>query len=153
MTFKLSKRSLERLEGVDEKMVSIVKYAIGITQIDFGIAHLGGRRTHDQQLELVNKGVSQTMKSKHLEGTAVDVVAYLGSKVCWELNIYDDIADAMKEAAQDIGVHLKWGAAWHINSINDYDGTMADAMNEYIDLRRSQGRRPFIDAPHFELSV
>ena len=28
---------------------------------------------------------------------------------------------------------------------------MEDAMNDYIDLRRSQGRRPFIDAPHFEL--
>jgi len=26
-------------------------------------------------------------------------------------------------------------------------------MNEYIDLRRSQGRRPFIDGPHFELMV
>jgi len=24
-------------------------------------------------------------------------------------------------------------------------------MNEYVDLRRSQGRRPFIDAPHFEM--
>jgi len=24
-------------------------------------------------------------------------------------------------------------------------------MNSYIDLRRSQGRRPFIDGPHFEL--
>jgi len=24
-------------------------------------------------------------------------------------------------------------------------------MNAYVDLRRSQGRRPFIDAPHFEL--
>jgi len=23
-------------------------------------------------------------------------------------------------------------------------------MNAYIDLRRSQGRRPFIDGPHFE---
>jgi hypothetical protein len=30
---------------------------------------------------------------------------------------------------------------------------MEEAMNEYIDLRRSQGRRPFIDAPHFELVV
>ena len=26
-----------------------------------------------------------------------------------------------------------------------------DAMNAYIDLRRSQGRRPFIDGPHFEV--
>jgi hypothetical protein len=27
---------------------------------------------------------------------------------------------------------------------------MEEAMNAYIDLRRSQGRRPFIDGPHFE---
>jgi len=29
---------------------------------------------------------------------------------------------------------------------------MEEAMNAYVDLRRSEGRRPFIDAPHFELS-
>jgi len=30
---------------------------------------------------------------------------------------------------------------------------MESAMNSYIDLRRSQNRRPFIDGPHFELVV
>ena len=29
---------------------------------------------------------------------------------------------------------------------------MEDAMNSYIDLRRSQNRRPFLDAVHFELN-
>jgi len=29
---------------------------------------------------------------------------------------------------------------------------MEDAMNHYIDERRRQGRRPFIDAPHFEIA-
>jgi hypothetical protein len=28
---------------------------------------------------------------------------------------------------------------------------MEEAMNAYVDLRRSQGKRPFIDGPHFEL--
>jgi hypothetical protein len=27
---------------------------------------------------------------------------------------------------------------------------MEEAMNAYIDLRRSQSRRPFMDGPHFE---
>ena len=153
MRFKLSQRSLDRLEGVDENMVAIAKYAIGITKVDFGIPHLGGLRTMEQQRQLVDKGASQTMKSKHLEGIAIDTVAYVGSRVSWELNLYDDIADAIKQAANDLGIHVRWGAAWHINSIGEYEGTMEDAMNEYIDLRRSQGRRPFIDAPHFELSV
>ena len=34
--------------------------------------------------------------------------------------------------------------------IRKWEGTMEEAMNAYIDLRRSQGRRP-IDGPHFEL--
>ena len=49
MTFKLSQRSLDRLEGVDDRMVSLAKYAIGITKVDFGIPHLGGLRTMEQQ--------------------------------------------------------------------------------------------------------
>jgi len=152
MSFKLSNRSLERLEGVDERIVGVAKYAIGITKVDFGIPYLGGLRTMDQQRELFEKGASQTMKSKHLEGIAIDTVAYVGARVSWELNLYDDIADAMKEAAEAVGVKIRWGAAWHIDSIGDYEGSMEDAMREYCKLRESQGRRPFIDAPHFELT-
>ena len=37
MTFKLSNRSLEKLDGVDERLVAIVKHAIGATKIDFGV--------------------------------------------------------------------------------------------------------------------
>ena len=37
MAFKLSKRSLARLEGVDERMVRVVKTAISVSKIDFGV--------------------------------------------------------------------------------------------------------------------
>ncbi len=151
MAFKLSRRSLDRLEGVDERMVAVVKHAITATKTDFGV--IQGMRTVEQQKELVAKGASQTMKSKHLEGLAVDLMAYINGRGSWELNLYDDLADAMKEGASFVGCKVRWGAAWHIDSIGDYEGSMEDAMNEYIDLRRSQGRRPFIDGPHFELMV
>jgi peptidoglycan L-alanyl-D-glutamate endopeptidase CwlK len=151
MTFKLSRRSLDRLEGVDERLQAVAKLAITLTKTDFGIPHLGGLRTMEQQRQLVDKGASQTMKSKHLEGIAIDTVAYVGSRVSWELNLYDDIADAIKEAAVIVGVPIRWGAAWHIDDIRKWEGTMEEAMNAYIDLRRSQGKRPFIDGPHFEI--
>ena len=106
----------------------------------------------EEQQALVDKGASQTMKSKHLEGNAVDVVAYIGSRITWEINVYDDIADAFKAAAQDIGLGIRWGAAWHIPDIREWDQSMEAAMNSYVDLRRSEGRRPFIDAPHFEIA-
>lgn len=149
MSFKLSQRSLDRLEGVDERLVSAVKFAINATKIDFGV--IQGLRTLEMQKALVAKGASQTMKSKHLDGRAVDLMAYIGGRGSWELNLYDEIADAMKEGADMAGVAVRWGAAWHIDDIRKWKGTMEGAMNNYIDLRRSEGRRPFIDGPHFEL--
>ena len=150
MTFKLSERSLGKLEGVNDSMKLVVMKAITLTKIDFGV--ICGLRTQEEQEELVAKGASKTMKSHHLTGNAVDLICYIGSRGSWELNLYDDIADAMKQAAQDEGVGVRWGAAWQIPDIREWDGTMEEAMNAYVDLRRSQGRRPFIDAPHFELS-
>ena len=154
MAFNLSQRSLNKLDGVHPDMVSVVKRAIELTDVDFGVTY--GVRTLAEQEELYNSGRSQTMKSKHLvQGDgyshAVDLVAYFGSNVSWELNVYDNICDAMAAAAREVGCAIKWGAAWSEGDIRSYPGTAEDAMNAYIGLRRSQGRRPFIDAPHFEL--
>jgi len=151
MTFKLSTRSLDRLIGVDPRLVAVVKAAIHSTKVDFGV--ICGMRTLEEQQDLVAKGASQTMKSKHLQGYAVDLMAYCGSRASWELNLYDDIADAMAEAAREVDVPIRWGAAWHISNIAQSQGTMEDAMTSYTDERRTQGRRPFIDGPHFELMV
>ena len=151
MSFRLSDRSLSKLQGVDEQLVATVKLAILNTKIDFGV--ICGLRTIEEQRVLVEKGASKTMHSKHLEGNAVDLMAYIGSRGSWELNLYDDIANAMKEAAIETGAVICWGAAWHIPDIRQYKGSMEDAMNEYIDLRRSEGKRPFIDGPHFEIQA
>ena len=154
MAFNLSNRSKGKLEGVHPDMVAVVETAITLTKVDFGVTY--GVRTVEEQEKLVASGRSQTMKSKHLiqdsgYSHAVDVVAYDGSDVVWEINVYDDICDAFKQAAEEKGVSIKWGAAWSEGDIRSYSGTAEDAMNAYIDLRRSQGRRPFIDGPHFEL--
>jgi peptidoglycan LD-endopeptidase CwlK len=123
-----------------------------LAKLTFGV--ICGMRTLEEQRALVEKGASQTMKSKHLDGHAVDLMAYIGSRGSWELNLYDDIADAMAEAAREVDVPIRWGAAWNIPNIAQFDGgTMEDAMNSYIDERRSQNRRPFIDGPHFELML
>ena len=149
MAFKLSSRSLGRLDGVDEKLSNVVKRAIGYSTVDFGV--IQGLRSVEEQKELVARGLSKTMKSKHLEGRAVDLMAYLNGRACWEINVYDEIADAMKQAAIDEDVHIRWGAAWTVSDIRSWEGTMEEAMLHYVDIRRGQNKRPFIDAPHFEL--
>ena len=147
--FSLSQRSIERLDGVDDRLVDVVCRAIEITTVDFGVTE--GLRTIETQRQYVAAGKSQTMESKHLTGEAVDLMAYINGQVSWELNVYDNIADAMKQAAIEKNVAIRWGAAWNIPDIRLWRGTMEEAMNYYIDERRKQNKRPFIDGPHFEL--
>ena len=64
MTFRLSRRSLRKLKGVDPKLVYLVKVAITKTNVDFGV--VCGLRTMKEQIELVEQGASKTYKSKIL---------------------------------------------------------------------------------------
>lgn len=156
MAFKLSQRSLDRLEGVHPQLVEVVKRAIQLTNVDFGVTC--GTRTIEEQEKLVADGKSQTMNSKHLPqedgySHAVDLVAYVGSDVSWDLELYDDICDAMAKAAREVGLHVIWGAAWTEGDIRQYPYDAEAEMNSYIARRNEEGRSPFIDAPHFEALV
>ena len=155
MAFKLSGRSLNKLEGVHPTMVDTVKRAIEVSSVDFGVIY--GVRSLAEQKRLYEAKRSQTMKSKHLVqedgySHAVDLMAYDGSNPSWDIVMYDDIADAMKAAAKETGARIRWGAAWTIDNIAEWERPMEDAMNNYIDIRRKSNRRPFIDGPHFELN-
>lgn len=150
MAYKLSANSRKNLIGVKEQLREVVEAAIIHSNVDFAVSE--GLRSIARQRQLVSKGASQTMKSKHITGDAVDLVAYIGGKVDWTLSLYDDIADAMKAAAQELGVSIRWGAAWNVDNIAEWDGTMQDAMDYYVRTRRAEGKKPFIDGPHFELS-
>lgn len=150
MTFQLSKRSRDKLVGVKPQLVAVVERAIQLTKVDFAVTE--GLRTPARQRELFEKGASQIAEGgKHVTGDAVDLVVFIGTRISWELNLYDDIADAMKWAAQEVDVGVRWGAAWNVPDIRKWNGTMEAAMNYYIDTRRKAGQRPFIDGPHFEL--
>ena len=148
--FKLSNRSIDKLAGVDPRLVAVVKRAIELSTVDFGVSE--GLRTLETQKKYVAAGKSQTLKSKHLDGRAVDLIAYINGDVCWELNVYDNIADAMAKAAKELGLPIRWGAAWNVPDITKWNGTMEAAMNGYVDARRKEGKRPFIDGPHFEIA-
>lgn len=158
MAFRLGKKSLSRLEGVDERLVAVVKKAISISEADFTV--LEGLRSVERQRELVEKGNSQTMKSKHLDGLAVDLGAYDSvTGIRWEEAAYFPIADAMQKAAQECGVALCWGAAWAVPEhkypfdCRKWDGDMKSCWKAYHTLRRQQGRIGFNDMPHWELVV
>ncbi|MGI9306590.1 MAG: M15 family metallopeptidase [Gammaproteobacteria bacterium] len=108
--FKLSKRSLSRLEGVHPDLLRVVHAAIQATPVDFTV--LEGLRTRERQAELLEAGATRTMNSRHLTGHAVDLGAYVAGKVRWDWPPYYRIADAVKTAAVGEGILIEWGGDW-----------------------------------------
>ncbi|WP_097411346.1 M15 family metallopeptidase, partial [Escherichia coli] len=104
------RRSEKNLEGVKPQLVAVVRRALELTEVDFGITE--GLRTKERQKQLVAEGKSQTMNSRHLTGDAVDVVAWVGSQVSWDWPLYEKIAQAFKQAAAELGTAIEWGGEW-----------------------------------------
>ena len=85
---------------------------------------------------------------------AVDLVAYIDGNVCWEVNVYDDVADAIQSACKEIdtkGFRVRWGGAWSVSDLAKWDKSMEEAYLSYIDYKRKLKQRPFFDGPHFEV--
>lgn len=117
MTYKLGSKSLKELGGVHPSLVAVVKRAIELTTQDFTV--FDGIRTIEEQREHVRKGNSKTMKSKHIEGRAVDLVPWINNGPRWEpLSAFEPIAKAMKQAAAELGVPLTYGGEW--KTFKDY---------------------------------
>ena len=117
--YSLSFRSRQRLSGVHPDLVAVVKRAIKITKQDFSV--IEGIRSVERQRELFKSGASTTMNSRHITGHAVDLAPY---PVSWDWEYFYPMADAMKQAADELDVDLEWGGDW----------------------------KTFKDGPHFQLS-
>jgi peptidoglycan L-alanyl-D-glutamate endopeptidase CwlK len=158
MSFKLGAKSLAELAGVHPDLVKVVRRAIEITPQDFSVHD--GLRTEAEQRELVRRGASQTMNSMHRKqatgyGHAVDLVPYINGKMRWEWDAIYPIAAAVKFAAAELNVHIRWGGCWQFMS-QIKGSTAADmkrAVEEYGAARRRLGRPAFTDGPHYEIPV
>lgn len=111
--FKLSKKSLSKLQGVHPDLVRVVERAIQISTVDFMVGE--GVRTIEKQKEYIRTGASKTMKSRHLTGHAVDLWALYDIDrdgdldISWVEKHYEPIAVAMKAAAKDLNIPIEWG--------------------------------------------
>jgi peptidoglycan L-alanyl-D-glutamate endopeptidase CwlK len=115
--YKLSKRSYERLNGVDAILIAILTEAIKESPFDFGIPRSGGLRTAEEQYILYKDGKSQLdgfkKKSYHQTGKAFDIYAYVDGKASWDKGQLTEIARHIQKVAKDkFNVDLEWGGDW-----------------------------------------
>lgn len=107
---QIDQRSETRLKGIHPDLVRVVRRAAEITSTDFIVTE--GLRTKERQIQLLALGASQTMRSRHLTGHAVDLAAKVGNEVRWDWPLYHKLAAAMKRAAHEVGVQIEWGGDW-----------------------------------------
>lgn len=105
----LSPRSLAALDGVHPVLVRLVQ-RVAETAPPFLITE--GRRTRERQAQLVKRGKSKTMKSRHLTGHAIDFVAVIDGEISYDDKHMRPIADAFKAAASELGIKITRGIDW-----------------------------------------
>lgn len=108
--YKFSKRSLKNLTGVHPDLVKVAELAIKRTPVDFGI--IEGLRTAERQKELVAKGASRTMNSRHITGHAIDFACFVGSELRWDWALYNQVGPVFEECAKELGIPIVWGGRW-----------------------------------------
>lgn len=103
-------RSLKRLEGVHDDLVEIMKLALDMSPNTFIITE--GLRSVDRQKQLVAAGASQTMRSRHLTGHAVDVAIKVDDEIRWDWPLYRALSVVVKDAAHQLELPIEWGGDW-----------------------------------------
>lgn len=124
-----SERSLKNLTGINPALRKVLDRALQESPHDFVVTE--GLRTLERQRQLLAKGASTTLKSRHLTGHAVDLYAWVDLDVDGKVEFVEmanprlltQIADVIKVAAAREMVAIVWGGDW----------------------------RTFKDLPHFEL--
>jgi len=114
---KLSKRSRQRIEGIDKVLIDIIETAISNSPYDFGIPRFGGMRTDEEQIEMYAQGrtkpgrkVTWTLNSYHKSGKAFDIYAYVNGAASWDMKYLEPIARHLQKVAlEQFCVELEWG--------------------------------------------
>lgn len=134
--FKFSKRSLERLEGVDPKLLKVLFLALEMSPIDIGVPEYGGVRTLEDQQKLYAQGrdskgkvIGKTItkadgvlqKSAHQSGRAVDFYAYVQGSASWDPVHLALFAGVMYAAAKQLEVEIIWGGSFGSSKWKGWD--------------------------------
>jgi|TARA_R100001463_G_scaffold106422_1_gene161061 hypothetical protein len=123
---KFGKRSKQRLQGVDSKLVNVLNEVCKY----FDITVIEGIRSQERQNELVAEGKSKTKFGKHVQGKAVDIAPY---PIDW--NARDDfhyLGGFVLGIASQMGINVRWGGDWSDSSLSQNRRTTKD--NNFDDL-------------------
>ncbi len=111
--FKFSTKSEQLLNTVYKELNILAHEVIKISPIDFSITE--GFRDRMKQKELYNEGKSKTLKSKHCECKAIDIMCCKEGYKEPLRDIYIVIGLFLAKA-KELNINIRVGALWDNNS-------------------------------------
>ena len=114
--FELDAKSLNRLNGVDKRLLNLAKQVAKITPIRFQITE--GYRDRMRQKELYNEGKSKTLNSKHCECKAIDIVCCKEGYTEPLRDIYI-VVGLFIAVAKQLNIKIRVGALWDKNTTKE----------------------------------
>lgn len=147
---KLSQISYNNLRGVNPLLIQLVERAITGTPIDFRVTE--GLRTLSRQKYLVSIGASETLDSKHITGDAIDIVPWIDHAPVYKWPLIYTLAEHMRSVAKELDIKIRWGGLFKIGmSFTSTVQPVQDLVESEIAKARANGKRIFLDGPHYEL--
>lgn len=124
MTRVFDDRSNQMLRGVHPDLVRVMRASLAAAPFPFRITE--GLRTIERQRQLVAKGASRTLKSRHLPhrldglSRAVDLVPLVDldndgkieTEELYHWPLYHKLAPVIKAEAARLGIAIVWGGDW-----------------------------------------
>lgn len=109
--------NFDRAKGVNSGLLKVVENARQFLPegVQMSVGFQGGTRTLEEQKALLAKGVTKTLKSRHIGGRAIDIHPVINGKNKFDSNDTNDwaaVRDAMKKSAAQLGVKVEWGGDW-----------------------------------------
>ena len=119
---RFSKKSLRELDTCDPLLQYLFKEVVK----HFDCSIIEGKRSLEEQKELLKEGATKTLKSAHLTGKAVDVYPYpvdFEDRDRWHY-----FGGYVLGTARQFGIDVIWGGDWD-NDTKTKDNTFDDLMH------------------------
>jgi peptidoglycan L-alanyl-D-glutamate endopeptidase CwlK len=170
MTHALGQTSLSRARRVDPVLMSVVALALTRSSVDMGVTEEQSRTRAEQQHKF-DTGVSRVRPgpaARHMiqadgYSKAIDVVPWINGAFTWGdgqwrapgpggglIYPFHEFALAMRSAAIETGVPMRWGAIWD-RHLSDLPGDVAGLRQAVESYKVRHVGSDLLDGPHYEL--
>ena len=117
--YVFSQRSMNNLSEVKPELQRVAACALQHSPVDFVV--VDGGRSAEEHANNLKAGKSWIKRSKHQDGKAIDIAAYVDGKITYEPRYYHSISGAFYMCALSLDTPITWGGEWRVQDLMHFE--------------------------------